>query len=56
MDFSSFSNSSRVQNVVSSNGWTEELVNQLNSEIIILAFGILIGFIIAMTLKEKAVK
>ena len=49
---SKFSNSISAQNSYCARGWTEELVNQLNSEIVILAFGILIGFIIAKVMEK----
>ena len=49
---SKFLNTIRAQNSYCARGWTEELVNQLNSEIIILAFGVLIGIIIALVIKN----
>ena len=43
--------SKSAHDIISSRGWTAELVSQLNSEIIILAFGVLIGIIITLVIK-----
>ena len=45
--------SKSAHDIISARGWTEQLVNQLNSEIVILAFGVLIGIIIALVIKSN---
>ena len=45
--------SKSAHDIISARGWTEQHISQLNSEIVVFVYGVLIGIIITLVIKSN---